>query len=63
LLVGYSTIDISLGVVNSIIDKKPDITIKKISELVSEKKRKIGAGFLTDQNVLFLVASDLGITI
>jgi hypothetical protein len=26
-------------------DKKPDITIKKISELGSEKKRRMGAGF------------------
>ena len=30
--------------------------------LIEEKKRKVGAGYLTDQGALFLVAADLGIS-
>jgi replication factor A1 len=32
-------------------------------KLIEEKKRKVGAGYLTDMGALFLVASDLGITL
>ncbi|MDA4112045.1 MAG: hypothetical protein OK439_05860, partial [Thaumarchaeota archaeon] len=32
-------------------------------ELIRQKKTKVGAGYLTDQGALFLVASDLGITV
>ena len=30
--------------------------------MIDEKKRKVGAGYLTDQGALFLVATDLGIS-
>jgi hypothetical protein len=30
--------------------------------LIDEKKRKVGAGYLTDQGALFLVAADLGVS-
>lgn len=34
-----------------------------VLKLVSEKKSKVGGGYLTDQGALFLVASDLGVTV
>jgi len=42
---------------------KPDLSRSDIENLIAKKKEKIGAGYLTDQGALFLVASDLGITI
>jgi len=32
-------------------------------KLIQEKKSKVGAGYLTDQGALFLVASDLGVSV
>jgi replication factor A1 len=45
-----------------VLDKKTEITLEGLKELIEEKKRKIGAGYLTDQGALFLVAADLGIS-
>jgi replication factor A1 len=45
-----------------VLQKKPDIGAEDVRELIDEKKRKIGAGYLTDQGALFLVAADLGIS-
>jgi ssDNA-binding replication factor A large subunit len=45
-----------------VLEKKGDITMEGLKELIEEKKRKIGAGYLTDQGALFLVAADLGIS-
>jgi ssDNA-binding replication factor A large subunit len=43
-----------------LLEQKPDINLEQLKELIEEKKRKIGAGYLTDQGALFLVAADLG---
>ena len=43
-----------------LLEQKPDINLEKLKELIEDKKRKIGAGYLTDQGALFLVAADLG---
>jgi hypothetical protein len=45
-----------------VLQKKPEISAENVRELIDEKKRKIGAGYLTDQGALFLVAADLGIS-
>ena len=45
-----------------VLQKKPDLSAEDVRELIDEKKRKIGAGYLTDQGALFLVAADLGIS-
>jgi hypothetical protein len=45
-----------------VLQKKPEIGAEDVRELIDEKKRKIGAGYLTDQGALFLVAADLGIS-
>src|SRR2546427_12070070 len=34
-----------------------------IEEMIKRKKEKIGAGYLTDQGALFLIASDLGVSL
>jgi ssDNA-binding replication factor A large subunit len=43
-----------------LLEQKPDINLEQLKELIEEKKRRIGAGYLTDQGALFLVAADLG---
>jgi hypothetical protein len=45
-----------------VLEKKGDITMEALKELIEEKKRKIGAGYLTDQGALFLVGADLGVS-
>jgi len=47
----------------NILAQKADVTEKKLLELVEQKKKKVGGGYLTDQGALFLVASDLGISL
>lgn len=42
--------------------QKPELTAEQIRDMIDEKKRKVGAGYLTDQGALFLVAADLGIS-
>src|SRR5437867_12283091 len=46
--------------IDILLEQKPDINSEQLKELIEEKKRKIGAGYLTDQGALFLVAADLG---
>ncbi|RMF28858.1 MAG: single-stranded DNA-binding protein, partial [Candidatus Nitrosothermus koennekii] len=46
-----------------ILEQKSDLTESELLKLVAEKKEKVGAGYLTDQGALFLVAADLGIDI
>src|ERR1051325_9296694 len=48
--------------VEILLKQKPEIKAEQIRELIDEKKRKVGAGYLTDQGALFLVAADLGIS-
>src|ERR1043165_2880445 len=45
------------------LQKKSDINAEEIRELIEEKKRKVGAGYLTDQGALFLVAADIGVSL
>ena len=51
------------AMVELLLERKPEISAEEIKNLVDEKKRKIGAGYLTDQGALFLVAADLGISL
>ena len=48
---------------SKLLELKPDLSKSNVEELIAKKKEKIGAGYLTDQGALFLVASDLGVTI
>ncbi|MDH2901105.1 MAG: hypothetical protein PXY39_09045 [archaeon] len=42
---------------------RPGLSRETINSLILQKKSKVGGGFLTDQGALFLVASDLGVTL
>jgi len=46
-----------------LLDQKPELTRSDIEEQIKQKKEKIGAGYLTDQGALFLIASDFGVTL
>ncbi len=51
------------GLLNKLLEQKTDLTRTVIEEKIKEKKEKIGAGYLTDQGALFLIASDLGVSL
>ena len=42
-------------------EKVPELSRSVIEERINEKKEKVGAGYLTDQGAIFLVAADLGV--
>jgi len=44
------------------LSQRPELTPEQVRDMIDEKKRKVGAGYLTDQGALFLVAADLGIS-
>ena len=46
-----------------ILEEKQDLDFDKIKELIDEKKSNVGAGYLTDQGALFLIAADLGVSL
>jgi replication factor A1 len=48
--------------VELLLKQKPEISAEHIREMIDEKKRKVGAGYLTDQGALFLIGADLGIS-
>lgn len=46
-----------------VLHQRPDIDESTLSGLIQEKKKRVGAGYLTDQGALFLVAADLGVSL
>jgi hypothetical protein len=48
--------------VELVLEQRPDISAEQIRDMINEKKRKVGAGYLTDRGALFLVGADLGIS-
>ena len=48
---------------SKLLDAAPELSRSVIEDRIKEKKDKIGSGYLTDQGALFLVASDLGISL
>ena len=51
------------SLMNKLLEQRADLTRKDIEEMIEKKKEKIGAGYLTDQGALFLIASDLGVSL
>ena len=49
--------------IKKLIESKPELTKEEIEEQIKQKKEKIGAGYLTDQGAIFLIASDYGVTL
>ena len=48
---------------SKLLEQKPELSKEDIEEQIKIKKEKIGAGYLTDQGALFLIASDYGVTL
>jgi len=48
---------------NKLLEQKPELARSDIEELIKQKKEKIGAGYLTDQGAVFLIASDFGVSL
>ncbi|GBC72637.1 hypothetical protein HRbin04_00027 [archaeon HR04] len=51
------------SIVATILKHRPDLSKEDVLAMAREKMRSIGAGYLTEQGALFLVAADLGIRI
>ena len=51
------------SLMSKLLENKPDLSRAQIEEMIQKKKEKIGAGYLTDQGALFLIASDLGVSL
>ena len=49
--------------IGKLLELKPELTKDEIQEQIRQKKEKIGAGYLTDQGAIFLIASDYGVTL
>ncbi|HJU35176.1 MAG TPA: hypothetical protein VJ695_08655 [Nitrososphaera sp.] len=50
------------GMLEILLRQHPELDPEQVRDLIDEKKRKVGAGYLTDQGALFLVAADLGVS-
>jgi len=48
---------------SKLLEKVPELSRSVIEDRINEKKEKVGAGYLTDQGALFLVAADLGVSL
>ena len=51
------------SLLSKLLEQRPDLTKEQIDEMIQKKKEKIGAGYLTDQGALFLISSDLGVSL
>ena len=51
------------NLLNKLLEQKSELTRSDIEEMIKQKKEKIGAGYLTDQGAIFLIASDFGISL
>ncbi len=51
------------NLIGKILEQKSELTREVIEEQIKQKKEKIGAGYLTDQGALFLIASDYGVAL
>ena len=49
------------GLVEEILRNRPEMSREEVLNLIEEKKRTVGAGYLTDQGALYLIAGELGI--
>ncbi len=51
------------NLITKLLEQKTELTKGQVEEQIKLKKEKIGAGYLTDQGALFLIASDYGVTL
>ena len=46
-----------------LLQSRPELSREEVQRRIEEKKRTVGAGYLTDQGALFLVAGELGVSL
>jgi len=51
------------NLLNKLLEQKSELSRSAIEEMIKQKKEKIGAGYLTDQGAIFLIASDFGVSL
>jgi len=51
------------NIIEIILKARSDLSREDILRMVEEKRKRIGAGYLTEQGALFLVAADLGVKV
>jgi len=49
--------------VAELLKSRPELTRSELDKRIAEKKETVGAGYLTDQGALFLVAGELGVSL
>lgn len=51
------------ALVGELLQSRPELNRDEVLRRIEEKKRTVGAGYLTDQGALFLVAGELGVSL
>ncbi len=51
------------ALIGELLQSKPELTRDEVMRRVEEKKSTVGAGYLTDQGALFLVAGEMGVSL
>ncbi|QQG48295.1 MAG: hypothetical protein HY247_05965 [archaeon] len=51
------------SLVGDLLSQRPELSREELSRRIEEKKKTVGAGYLTDQGALFLVAGEMGISL
>lgn len=51
------------ALLGELLQSKPELSRDEVLRRVEDKKRTVGAGYLTDQGALFLVAGELGVSL
>lgn len=51
------------SLLSKLLELKPELDRETVQEAINQKKASIGAGYLTDQGALFLIAADHGVTL
>lgn len=51
------------SLVKELLQSRPELTREVVQRRIEEKKQTVGAGYLTDQGALFLVAGELGVSL
>ncbi len=49
--------------IGELLQQKPEVSREEVLRRIEDKKRTVGAGYLTDQGALFLVAGELGVSL
>lgn len=51
------------ALIGDLLQSRPELTREEVLRRIEEKKKTVGAGYLTDQGALFLVAGELGVSL